>query len=185
MAAALRKRGRVTVLDVALVLGSLALAYGMKRGYSTASPEELRWVLAPTAAIAGALTSASFVFEPHVGYVDLGVGTAIVPACAGVNFLIIAFVATVLAFVPALASARAKGVLFVVSMPLAYVATLGVNGGRVAASVAIHRAHFAAGLASPAALHRGLGVVVYLVALFGLCEGVHAVSRRFTGEVAS
>jgi len=181
MAAARRKRGRVTVLDVALVLGSLALAYGMKRGYSTASPEELRWVLAPTAAIAGALTSASFVFEPHVGYVDLGVGTAIVPACAGVNFLIIAFVATVLAFVPALASARAKGV----SMPLAYVATLGVNGVRVAASVAIHRAHFAAGLASPAALHRGLGVVVYLVALFGLCEGVHAVSRRFTGEVAS
>src|SRR5215470_13854054 len=69
----------------------LAGAFALKLHYSTASADQLRWILAPTTALVELVSGASFEFESHAGYISRERGFLIANSCSGVNFLITAF----------------------------------------------------------------------------------------------
>ncbi|HKS39866.1 MAG TPA: exosortase K, partial [Blastocatellia bacterium] len=69
----------------------LVCALALKLYYSSASANELRWILAPTTLFVELLSGVSFKFESHAGYINMDRSFMIAPACAGVNFLITAF----------------------------------------------------------------------------------------------
>ena len=75
----------------AQLLVILLCALGLKLYYSTASPNDLRWILAPTTFMVEFITGRQFEFESHAGYLSSDRTYLIAASCAGVNFLITAF----------------------------------------------------------------------------------------------
>jgi exosortase K len=163
----------------------LGLAYSLKRHYSLASAGDLEWVLGPTARVTAVLTGSTFVAERGVGYLSQDLQTAIVPACAGVNFLIVAFCTLGFGFVGSFRTGRAKMLWVPASLALAYAATVVVNGTRVALGITVHRWTAPHGVLSPAEAHRMLGIAVYLVALWGLFAVVGVVLEPAAPEQTS
>jgi exosortase K len=166
--------------NASLFATALALAYCLKAGYSRAGASELDFLLAPTARGVELLSGHAFPAEAGAGYVNLELGIAIAPACAGVNFLIVAFTALVFGFVPRCGTPARKLSWFGASAALAFCATLVVNTWRVTLSLA-ERSLSPSGWLSPAAAHRALGVVVYLGCLLALYA---AVDRGFRAGAA-
>ena len=70
----------------------LAAAISLKQYYSTASANGLRWILSPTVRFTEIITGTHFTFEPYAGYMSADRSFLIASACAGVNFLIAAFI---------------------------------------------------------------------------------------------
>src|SRR5215218_4974573 len=66
-------------------------ALALKQYYSTATANELRWILAPTTALVELLSGRSFAFESYTGYMSSDHIFVIAVPCAGVNFLLTAF----------------------------------------------------------------------------------------------
>jgi hypothetical protein len=69
----------------------LLCALALKLYYSAASANQLRWILAPTTALVELVSGASFEFEANAGYLSGDRKFLIAASCAGVNFLITAF----------------------------------------------------------------------------------------------
>ena len=74
--------------QLVVIVGAAAL---IKLYYSTASVNELRWILAPTTALVEFITGTSFEFESYAGYMSSDHTFLIAASCAGVNFLITSF----------------------------------------------------------------------------------------------
>src|ERR1044071_7299112 len=70
----------------------LACAWGLKWFYSSATVDQLRWILWPTTKLVELVTGAQFAFESRAGYMNIEHTFLIAASCAGVNFLITAFV---------------------------------------------------------------------------------------------
>src|SRR5205085_8871370 len=66
-------------------------ALALKFYYSTATVNELRWILGPTTALVELLSGKRFAFESFAGYMSSDHSFVIAAPCAGVNFLITAF----------------------------------------------------------------------------------------------
>lgn len=66
-------------------------ALALKFHYSTATPDQLRWILAPTTLLVELFSGKSFEFESYTGYMSSDHTFVIAAPCAGVNFLITAF----------------------------------------------------------------------------------------------
>jgi exosortase K len=155
------------------VLGAGALlAYAGKAFFSAAGAEELRFLLGPTAALAGLLVGERFEHEAGIGWLGRESALVIAPACAGGNFLLVAFGALVVCFAPRIEQPARRWAWLPAAAALAYAATVGVNAVRIALGLALRDAS-SAWLAGPEA-HRLLGVAVYLGSLWLL---VFAVSR--------
>jgi exosortase K len=152
-------------VDAAVVVVALAAAYGLKRHYSVATADELDWMLAPTAAMVEVVVGSDFEREAGVGYLSRERYFAIAKPCAGVNFLIVAFLAPVLAFVRGRRTVAGKLALLAGAAASAYLFALGVNTLRIAIAVELHPELAALGAAARERLHRIEGVVVYLAAL--------------------
>ena len=142
--------------DIMAIAITLAIAYGLKRHYSDDRVDRLDWILRPTAALVGT----DFERTPGEGYLSRDRHFLIAKACAGVNFLIVAFCAPVLGFVT---SVRRKWLLVVGAAAAAYVATVLVNALRIAVAMQLEPSQ-----------HQLEGVVVYAV---GLCL-FYAATRR-------
>src|SRR5581483_7748074 len=91
LAATFDMKPKITPKWIAQFVVVLLCAFALKRYYSTASVEQLRWILAPTTTLVESLSGVSFEFEAHAGYLSLERGFLIAAACAGVNFLLTAF----------------------------------------------------------------------------------------------
>lgn len=154
----------VRLHDALTVAGLATVIYAGKLFYATATVEGLRWVLHPTARLVQWLVGEPFAYEMHYGYVSQTLHFAIVPACAGVNFMLVAFalLTTVLCLGAPL---RQRGLGLALAALGAYGATVVVNAGRIAAWIMLREADLA-----PEALHRVEGVVVYVVTLLVLFE---------------
>jgi exosortase K len=162
----------------------LGLDYALKRFASHASAAELDFLLAPTAACVQLLTGYSFVAERGAGYFSRETLVMILPACAGVNFAVIAFTTLAACFLPRFRSWRAKLGGTIGAGMLAYGATVSANGTRIALGLAIGRHGPFAPMMPAAALHRVVGVVVYLTALLALSAVVGRVLRAKATPVA-
>ena len=141
-------------------------AYGLKLYYSRASVEDLAWILVPTAQAVGWLRGETLTQSPD-GWVAPDGSYFIAPACAGVNFLIVAFTVSVLGFARRLRSPEQRFSWWIASLFGAWTLTIAVNTVRILAAVELYRLGPVAGL-TPEQAHRLLGTALYLGALWGV-----------------
>lgn len=154
---------------LASAVAALALAGLLKHHYSQASAEALRWILAPTAWLTSCVLGGHFQFLPDEGYLSREHSILISPACAGVNFLVVAFLSLVGCFGSHFTTARRAAAWLGCALVIAYATTLLVNMTRIALSVAVaHLAAHALGLTFHS-VHRLIGIAVYLAGLLALC----------------
>jgi exosortase K len=150
---------------------ALLIMLTLKQYYSSATADQLNWILAPTAGLLAWLTSAHPVYEYGVGYVDFARGIIVAPVCAGTNFMIMTF--GLGAFYGIIQIRRMSGLsiwLFIVFLS-AYGYTLVVNVLRIVISMILYDANIYTDWLTIERVHRLAGVGVYLTALcfFSLC----------------
>lgn len=145
---------------------TLAAAFGLKLVYSRAGAAELEWVLGPSCWLAQQLGGLSLSHENGAGWISHDSRMVVGPACAGVNFLIVSWLAL---FFSAPAARRKLG-FCLLSLLAAYAATLGTNALRIVLAARLYELPIYTGWLTPARLHRGLGIVLYCSALFALCR---------------
>lgn len=154
---------------VAVLLCALAL----KSYYSTATADDLRWILAPTTGMVEMLSGRSFAFESYTGYMSSDRTFVIAVPCAGVNFLLTAFLMIGLR---RLWRARFQGVswrFLPIAALIAYVATLIANTTRICIALEMQRRAVEVSWLTGNQLHRVEGIVIYfgfLLLLFMLTE---------------
>jgi exosortase K len=160
----------------AQLLVVLLCALALKFYYSTATADELRWILAPTTVLVELLSGKSFQFESLTGYMSSDHSFVIAAPCAGVNFLITSFV--MIGFTR-LWRNRFQGVswhFIPVAAGIAYGSTLIANTTRI--WIALHPMKVSWLTANQ--VHRLEGIVVYfgfLLLLFMLIERSDSMKR--------
>ena len=156
-------------------------ALGLKSYYSTATVNELRWVLGPTTALVELLSGRSFEFESYTGYMSSDRRFVIAVSCAGVNFLITSFLMLGLR---SLWRRRFEGVnwsFLPLTAALAYVAAVIANTVRICIALEIQRRSVEIDGLSANQLHRLEGIVVYfgfLLLLFVFTERSQSTKPR-------
>ena len=174
-------RSGVPAGDAAVAAVALAAAWLLKRFYSHADADDLHWILAPTVQLVKMSTGVAFELEPHRGYLSRDQLFLVAPACAGINFLVVAFVSLCLGLAPAASRPGPRVALVLASAAAAYAATVLANATRIALAVRLHEAGAAFGPLTPSRLHCALGVAVYfafLLALFALASRVTGVRHE-------
>jgi len=157
----------------------LALAYLFKRFASHASASELDFLLGPTAALVRAVTGHEFIAESGAGYVSREAHLIIAPACSGANFAIVAFTSLGICFLGRFSSLRARLIWLLAAAVVTYGATIFANAARISLALGAERSDLFAPWLSDAAVHRAVGVSVYLGALLGLHGAVtHVLGQR-------
>ena len=154
------------------------LAAALKFYYSSAGVDDLRWILAPTAALVELTTGLGFYYEAHVGYMSIDRTFLIALPCSGVNFLIIAYLT--LSLRRLLGNSFNWRSLFFVAV-IAYLATIVANAARI--SVAIQLRDLAPMLEwlESEDLHRLEGIAIYfaaLLVLYFIDERLDSLGRR-------
>jgi exosortase K len=159
----------------------LLCAAGAKLYYSTASVNQLRWILGPTTFLVELVTGYQFEFESYAGYIKSDRTFVIAASCAGVNFLITAFLMLALRKLWLHRSQTQSAAWRFIPLAglIAYLATLVANTVRISTALRIGRmpAEAAAWL-SPAQLHRFEGIFIY----FGFLLLLFVLSERLGSE---
>jgi exosortase K len=166
----MNRRGMVWGVRLAIVA---LCALALKQYYATATANELRWILAPTTFIVELLSGRSFTFESYTGYMSSDHAFVIAVPCAGVNFLITAFVMLALRRLWRGRFASINWRFLPISMVSAYVATVIANAVRICVALEIQRRSFEVDGLTGNQLHRLEGIVVYfgfLTLLYFLME---------------
>ncbi len=158
---------------------ALALAYLAKRYYSHADADSLKWMLAPTAWLVGVVFRAPFSFVPGYGYLSRQLSFGIVPACAGINFLVIALGAFMCGILPQAPSVAARARWLAGGALVAYLVTILANATRISIAVwlQLHPVDI-----DHAQLHRIEGSLVYLIFLYGFYSLAQAQVRRHAAQ---
>jgi exosortase K len=157
----------------AVLLAALGAAFALKRFYSTASAADLRFVLAPTAWLVEVAGGHRFDWTSG-GYLSTELRFLVAPACAGVNFLVVAFAALVLGLVrPARPVRQNVGLLFA-SAAAAYGTTVLANALRILIAIPLWTHGVSFGRLTGPRLHELVGVVVFL----GMLLLLHLAARR-------
>lgn len=158
---------------IAQLLVVLFVALGLKLHYSTATPEQLRWILAPTTTLVEIVSGTSFRFESHAGYMSSDHTFLIAASCAGVNFLITAFLMLTLRRVWT-DRRQSRGWSFIpVTGLLAYLTTIVANTVRICVALHLRELPRHKSWLDPNQLHRSEGIFIYfgfLLLLFMLTE---------------
>ena len=145
---------------------ALMLAIGLKYHYSRAGSDELIWILGPTAKLVEHIGGIPFESEAGAGFVNHKLRVIIAPACAGVNFLIIAFCTAVFSGLHYFKRIRSKIAWLTISALSAYLMTIAVNALRILLSIYFYNADIYSGWLTAQRVHRLEGVVIYF---FFLC----------------
>jgi exosortase K len=138
------------------------IVYALKSHYSRATSDQLAWILTPTALLVDTFSGIHFDRELHAGAISREHGIILAPACAGVNFLIIAFSTLWFSLVHRVKNSKGKLVWLGMSASASYLLSLGVNALRVIVSVFLYRADIYGGWATPERVHRIGGVLIYV-----------------------
>jgi exosortase K len=159
----------------------LLCALALKFYYSNATADELLWILAPTTAFVELLSGRSFAFESYTGYMSSDHRFVIAVPCAGVNFLITAFLMLGLRRLWRERFQTVSWTFLPITAALAYVATLITNTTRICIALEMQRREVDVDWLSGNQLHRVEGIVVYfgfLLLLFMLTERIEAGKTR-------
>jgi exosortase K len=161
------------------VVGLCALA--LKFYYSTATADDLLWILRPTTALVELLSGQRFDFESYAGYVSNDHRFVIAAPCAGVNFLITAFLMVALRRLWRERFRAIRWRFIPLAGLLAYVATLIANTTRIWLALEMRAWAVSFSGLTNNQLHRLEGIVVYftfLLLLFVLIERFESSQRR-------
>src|SRR4026207_753032 len=148
-------------------------ALGLKAFYSTATADDLLWILAPTTALVELLSGRRFEFESYAGYMSSDHSFVIAVPCAGVNFLITAFLMLALRRLWRERFHAISWSFLLMSVVLAYVATLLANTTRIWLALEMRAQSVWVEWLTNNQLHRLEGILVYflfLILLFVVTE---------------
>ena len=168
---------RIDLKRTVQLVAVLLCAGGVKLYYSTASVNQLRWILAPTSSIVEFVSSSRFEFESYAGYINSDRSFVIAASCAGVNFLITSFLMLSLRELWRDRSRNISWAFIPFSALFAYLATLIANTVRISTALRLRQMSFETSWLSPSELHRLEGIVIYfgfLLLLFLLNERLRA-----------
>ena len=153
---------------------SVALcALGIKFYYSTATADHLRWILAPTTTVVELLSGRRFEFESYTGYVSSDHTFVIAVPCAGVNFMITAFLMVALRRLWRERFHAVSWRFLPIAAVVAYGTTIITNAVRILVALELRARSVAISGLNHNQLHRLEGIVVYfgfLLLLFLLLE---------------
>jgi exosortase K len=179
----MKQRSLIWIAQLVAVLGG---ALSLKFYYSTATVNQLRWILAPTTTLVEMVTGSRFEFESHAGYMKSDHTFLIAASCAGINFLITSFLMLSLRKVWKDRSRGAgRGVtralmnwsFLPVTAVFAYLATIVANTIRISTAL-LHGGSSEIGWLDREQLHRTEGIVIYFGVLLALFMFSEAVSYR-------
>jgi exosortase K len=180
-----RKPNLTRIAQLAVVLLCAAAA---KLLYSTASVNQLRWILAPTTVLVELVSGSRFQFESHAGYVNSDRSFVIAAACSGVNFLITAFLMLTLRKLWSNRSPDLAWRLVPIAALCAYLATLVANTVRISTALQLRDLPREIGWLSANQLHRFEGIFIYfgfLLVLFLVSERMEIRTGSDEGSLAS
>lgn len=150
------KQNLKTLAQLAAIL---LVAFGLKYHYSTASVNDLRWILGPTAFLVETITDIGFTFESHAGYMSDDHTFLIAASCSGVNFLLISFLLLTLGEFSRTWHIAWRVIPFAAMG--AYAATLIANTVRIVIALWMHDEKLTTPWFDADELHRIEGIVVY------------------------
>ena len=159
----------------------LACAFALKLHYSMANPNELRWILAPTKALVQLVSGTTFTFESYAGYLSADRTFLIAGACAGVNFLITAFLMLSLRKLWLHRAEKVSWTFLPLAAVNAYVATLLANTIRISVALQVKENPINVGWLDRDQFHRLEGICVY----FGFLLLLFVISERGNREKGS
>ena len=163
---------------VAQLVVVLVVAFTLKQSYSSASVDELRWILAPTTFLVELITGASFSFETHAGYMSSDRRFLIAGSCAGVNFMIAAFL--LLSFGQFLK--RKLSYKFIpLALAVSYATTIIANTVRISTALQLQETPLNINGLSANQLHRLEGILIY----FGFLLLLFLLSQRLNDRARS
>ena len=139
----------------------LLCAGALKFFYSAASVNQLRWILAPTTFLVELVTGTRFQFESYAGYMSSDHTFLIAASCAGVNFLITAFLMLSLGKLWRARSQKLAWRFIPIAAVFAYVATLVANTVRISTALRLRSMPLAISWLTPDELHRLEGILIY------------------------
>jgi exosortase K len=165
-----------------VALGAAALAgWGLKQHYAGARPDDLLWILSPTASLVGFVSGATFVFQPGEGYLSREHLFLIEKSCAGINFMIAAFGMLVCSlFHRAGSGLTAAAQVLSASLLASYATAVIVNTVRVAIAMWLAAHPVSLWTLGAADVHRLEGIAVY----FGGLVLLHELVRVFDPTAA-
>lgn len=150
----------------AALLAVIAVAmFALKRHYSTAAVEDLRWILWPTSTLVGLASGADFDFEAGEGYLSRERFFLIEKSCAGVNFMIAAVGLAGFGLSRRAHGWRSGARIVAQSLGLGYAAAVVVNTARILLAMSIASAGLASGWWTDTRIHRLEGIVVSFAGL--------------------
>src|SRR4029077_21279921 len=137
-----------------------------------ASADELRWILAPTTFLVELVTGKQFAFESRAGYMSSDHTFLIAASCAGVNFLLTAFLMLSLSRVW---KGRTRSWLFIpASLIAAYATALLANALRIVIALKLQGSSISSSWLDGGEIHRVEGIVVY----FGFLLMLYLLSEK-------
>jgi len=161
-------------------------ALALKFYYSTATPDELLWILAPTTRLVELLSGQQFEFESYAGYMSSDHRFVIAVPCAGVNYLITAFLMIGLRRMWRERFEAVSWRFLSLAAVCAYVATLIANTARICVALELRARSVEVSWLTNNQLHRLEGIVVYfgfLLLLFVLFERFETADPISLGRV--
>jgi exosortase K len=159
----------------AQLMAVLLCGAALKYFYSTASVNQLRWILAPTTLLVELVSGAKFQFESHAGYMSSDHTFLIAASCAGVNFLLTAFLMLALGRLWRSRSLKIGWSFIPLAALFAYAATLVANTVRISTALRLQRLPSEINWLTPDQLHRFEGVFIY----FGFLLLLFILGDRF------
>lgn len=158
----------------------LIICFGLKYYYSKAGSDELEWILAPTAWWVKVLSGVPFERDPHLGFVNHALQFIIAPSCSGINFMIITFSTLLFSFLHRMGTVMGRLLWLAISLGLAYVLTVLVNGFRIILSIWFLGLDIYNGWITPERVHMLEGTVIYFVSLFVIYSIAGEITKHFT-----
>jgi exosortase K len=160
-------------------------AVGLKLCYSRATVDELGWILRPTAGAVGWLLGRPLWRDPDLGWTAGDRGFVIAPACAGVNFLVLAFALPAAGFAHRFHASRHRWAWVLGVAGVAYPATIAVNSLRIVLAVTLYGIEMPMAWLTAERVHRLAGTAVFLLGLWAVWLAYDRVSARLTRAAAS
>jgi exosortase K len=159
-----------------VLAAAVLVAWSLKRHYAGARPDDLLWILSPTAWLVGVTAGATFTFQPGEGYFSREHLFLIEKSCAGINFMVAAFGMLVASlFHRAGSGLTAAAQVLGASLLASYATAVVVNTVRVVIAMWLAAHPFAVSTLGPADIHRLEGITVY----FGGLVLLHELVRVF------
>ena len=162
------------------LIAVLLCAYALKFHYSTASVDQLRWILAPTTFLVELLSGREFAFESHAGYMSADHTFLIAASCAGANFLLTAFLMLTLRKLWTNRFEKLSWAFLPGAAVTAFIATIVANTMRISIALQLPRHRLNVGWLNSEQFHRLEGIAVYFAFLILL----YVLSERFNAKTS-